>query len=225
MRVHTVPLIIARQRRPQRLVPRRAPVPPARFVPQARQCAPITGGASAPVGAPALTFEERIPRSSSRTSVVVSRLSLPSENPRALSASLFAFPSSLCRNPTRQKRPRPYYRAKFTVRATPASIAQSPLKSFQPRSPPTRSSRSDSIARPGRSPRSIIHTFARSMTSGKFRIPNPEPIRFLGRRIQRRAHHGGSELESGNQTVSLAAGSRLGPHEILARHCKGQIVD
>src|SRR6266851_9310672 len=60
MRAHTVPVIIARQRRPPRLVPRRAPVPPTRFVPHAHQYAPITGGASAPVGAPALILSNSL---------------------------------------------------------------------------------------------------------------------------------------------------------------------
>src|ERR1700688_397017 len=86
MRIHAVPFIIARQRRPPRLGPRRAPVPPARFVPHAHQCAP--GSRGAPPRLSALRrcpLKNGIPRSSSSTLVVVSRLSLrPENNPCAL---------------------------------------------------------------------------------------------------------------------------------------------
>ena len=93
---------------------------------------PITGGASAPLGAPALPSEERIPR------ILLEHLGRrvspqpPPENPCALRFA-FRLRFLLFRNPTRQKRRRPYYRARCIVPAIHDSPGTSPSKCCLPR--------------------------------------------------------------------------------------------
>src|SRR5712671_5466092 len=78
MRIHTVPPHHRSTEDPPRLVPRRAPVPSARFISMPARVPSIKGGASAPVGAPALTLKKHVATLLERASDVVSRLTLRS---------------------------------------------------------------------------------------------------------------------------------------------------